>query len=234
MIATIHQPNYWPWLGLLDKIAKSDVFVILDNVQLNKDSNQRRNIFLANGRKKYLTIPVDYKLGVKINEAEIKDTPFAEKHYDTLRNWYLKSAFFDEIDSLIKPIYSKKYDKLIDILKATMFASLEIFGLSPKVVFASELNVSGAKAELVLNICRALKTDTYLSGRGAIGYFQDRDYRAFSEAGIKLIFQNFVHPVYEQFNSEEFVSGLGCLDALFSCGIEAGRRIVNRNIEQLI
>ena len=63
MIVSIHQPSYFPWLGLLDKIEKSDTFVLLDNVQFNDNAFQSRNIFLNhNGEVQYLTIPVQKKI----------------------------------------------------------------------------------------------------------------------------------------------------------------------------
>lgn len=225
MIVSIHQPSYWPWFGLLDKIAKSDVFVILDNVQLNKDSYQRRNIFLVSGKKKYLTVPINYNLGIKINEARIKDPEFPKKHYETLRNWYLKSPFFADVSKWISPLYQRRYENLIEIVNETMFASLEVFGIQTKVKLASELDASGAKGGLVLNICKALHADTYLSGEGARGYFQDDDYEAFREDGIELTFQKFIHPEYPQFNTEEFIPGLGCLDFLFNCGFAEGKKV---------
>jgi len=43
MLITIHQPQYLPWLGYLDKIDKADVFVILNNVQFKKNEWQNRN-----------------------------------------------------------------------------------------------------------------------------------------------------------------------------------------------
>ena len=37
MIIAVHQPQYLPWLGYFDKMARSDLFVFLDNVQYNKE-----------------------------------------------------------------------------------------------------------------------------------------------------------------------------------------------------
>lgn len=232
MIVSIHQPSYWPWLGLLDKIAKSDVFVILDNVQLNKDSYQRRNIFLTSDNKKYLTIPIHYNLGIKINEARIKDPEFPEKHYEILRNWYLKSPFFDDVNEMILPLYRRRYENLIEIINETMLASLEAFGIQSKVVLAAELDIVGAKGSLVLNICKALHADTYLSGKGALGYLQDDDYEAFRKSGIELAFQEFVHPDYPQFNAGEFIPGLGCLDFLFNCGFAESKGVLFKTEQQ--
>ena len=231
MIVAIHQPSYWPWLGLLDKIAKSDVFVVLDTVQLNKDSYQRRNVFSAAGKKKYLTVPIDYHLGVKINEVHIKDPDFPAKHIETIRNWYLKSDFFEETMDLIRPLYQQRYEKLIDIVTASLFVSLEVFGITCRVMYASKLAAPGSKGSLVLNICKMLGADVYLSGRGALEYFQEDDYEAFRMAGIDLAFQEFQHPVYPQFNTAEFLPGLGCLDMLFNCGVAKSRHIFQKNLK---
>jgi hypothetical protein len=29
-VVAIHQPNFLPWLGFFDKLARADVFVLLD------------------------------------------------------------------------------------------------------------------------------------------------------------------------------------------------------------
>ena len=36
MRVAIHQPQYLPWLGYLDKIDRADLFVVLDCVQFTK------------------------------------------------------------------------------------------------------------------------------------------------------------------------------------------------------
>ena len=57
-----HQPSYFPWLGLLDKIAKSDLYIFEDEVQMNVRAYQHRNIFLRNdGTVSYLTVNIHRK-----------------------------------------------------------------------------------------------------------------------------------------------------------------------------
>lgn len=49
-ILVAHQPNYWPYPGLLSKIAHADVFIYMNSVQLNTHSWQTRNLIKsANG-----------------------------------------------------------------------------------------------------------------------------------------------------------------------------------------
>ena len=43
MILTAHQSAYLPWLGFFHKIAISDTFVLLDEVQFEKNGWMNRN-----------------------------------------------------------------------------------------------------------------------------------------------------------------------------------------------
>ena len=43
-----HQPNFLPWIGYFHKIANSDVFIILDEVQYSKNSVANRNKIKGN------------------------------------------------------------------------------------------------------------------------------------------------------------------------------------------
>ena len=43
MRVAISQPTYLPWLGYFDLIDQVDRFVVLDNVQFEKQSWQQRN-----------------------------------------------------------------------------------------------------------------------------------------------------------------------------------------------
>ena len=50
MIVAAHQPSFLPWLGYLDKLAKADVFVVMDDLQYEAQNFVNRNrLKLANG-----------------------------------------------------------------------------------------------------------------------------------------------------------------------------------------
>lgn len=52
----------------------------------------------------------------------------------------------------------------------------------------------------------------------------------FVENGVKIVFQDFTHPVYTQCSSKEFITGISILDLLFNCGVEESRRIFWENV----
>ena len=58
MIISINQPAYLPWLGYFDRIAKSDLHIILDNVQFEKNSMANRNRIKTPQGDSLLTVPV--------------------------------------------------------------------------------------------------------------------------------------------------------------------------------
>lgn len=68
----IHQPNYLPWLGFFDKMSRSDVFVILDDVQFPKGAPGTwisRARIAMNGQRRWLSVPIRRSSGLQIIEA---------------------------------------------------------------------------------------------------------------------------------------------------------------------
>ena len=62
MILSAHQPSYLPWLGYLDKMAKADVFVVMDDLQYEKENFQNRNRVKLNNGAGWLTVPLERDL----------------------------------------------------------------------------------------------------------------------------------------------------------------------------
>lgn len=228
MKVSIHQPSYFPWLGLLDKINSSDIFVILDTVQLNDNAYQSRNIFLNhNGNVEYLGIPFgkkDYQSKM-IKDLKTIDKRWQKKHNGFIIANYKKHPFFDEIYPFLDVIYQKDYIYLIDILMDSMEVCNKIFDLKTKSILASDLNLDNIlkKDDLVLDILRKTNATSYLSGIGARAYQKNEK---FELNNIKLEYQFFKHPNYEQKNSKKFELGLSSIDMAFNIGIEESINIL--------
>ena len=228
MILSIHQPSYFPWLGLVHKIKKSDTYLLMDEVQLNKNVYQNRNIFLdIKGNVQTLTIPVSKK-DMKyrpIKEYKIVDNHWKKKHLNFLVLNYKKAPYFEEIISLVDFIFNNEYEYLIDVLLDSMRSVLQLLQVDIKIVRMSELDYDRSKKgkDLILELLRAMNPDLYISGRGAANFITPEDYL---NSGFVMEYQKFTHPVYNQINTDSFVEGLSSLDLLFNCGIEKSTQII--------
>ncbi|MDP2143572.1 MAG: WbqC family protein [Gallionella sp.] len=234
MIFSIHQPCYFPWLGLLHKIACSEVLIVLDDVQLSDSAFQHRNQFLTNdGKVKYLTIPFVKQnyLEIPFKDLQIADPTWGTKHNNFLLNNYKKHPFFDQIYPVIQPMFQKQTTFLLDVVMESMSTSMALFGIGTKVIMQSQTNYDreAKKADLVLQLLKATNAKHYLSGKGAQAYQDDA---IFESEGIALEYVNFSHPVYAQKNSREFISGLSCLDLLFNVGTKQAIQVLKSGADQ--
>lgn len=230
MKVSAHQPSYFPWLGWLHKVKSSDLFILMDEVQLSDSAYQHRNIFLTNdGKTKFLTIPFDKK-GYK--EKNIKDltinnqVKWQKNHFNFIKENNRKHLFFSEIIEKIEPMYTKKYDLVFDFLLDNIRLVFDLFQIETKMIIQSDMSYdrNTSKNELVLELVQNSGLKTYLSGQGAKSYLElDR----FKEAGIEVEFQHFSHPEYVQKSSlDEFSLGLNCSDILFNLGIQGSRALL--------
>ena len=86
MLISINQPAYIPWLGYYERIDSSDVHVILDHVQFEKNSFTNRNKILTQNGPVWLTIPIATKgkFGdLAINQLKFSDiSKWKKKHLE--------------------------------------------------------------------------------------------------------------------------------------------------------
>ena len=223
-LVAIHQPNFFPWLGFFDKIARADIFVVLDDAQFAKSGagtwcNRVRLLF--NGVPTWMTMPVrrDYHGVRRVNEmAIVNGQPWREKMRRSIRAHYGRAAFFAAVFPVIERLLDNPTESLADYNLNGIRAVCEALSIDARrIVLSSSLAVDALATDRLIGIVKRVGGTAYLTGGGAGGYQEDDKFAA---AGIELRYQNFQHPRYPQGQTDEFVPGLSCLDALLHCGFD--------------
>lgn len=170
-------------------MALADLFIVLDDVQFSGPrSFQNRNRFVnSNSEMQWFTVPVQkgsyYKI---IKDVLVADDFGWRRKLKAVFSQYKFDADFDEI-------YAG--DKLIDINLRSIELCRKALGITTPLIFSSQLNVSGKKAQKIYNLCKYVGADTYISGMGAYSYMQ-RALELFSDITIE-----YCHPKTKDYES---------------------------------
>ncbi|WP_193767420.1 WbqC family protein [Lysinibacillus sp. OL1] len=209
---SIHQSQYLPWAPYFKKIYMSDYFILLDNVQFQKNGVQNRNKIRNKNGDFWITIPVNKKLNENINTKMITDRQILRKHWKMIEQSYCKTLNWELYKEQLFKIYSSDYQKLNDINLDLLEFFLDKLKIETKIIKASDLDLSNTKGDLVLEICKLFDANTYLSGLGSKEYL---DERKFEENGIKIEYIESIPPIYKQI-CNPFIGNLSVLDFLLN------------------
>ena len=215
----IHQPNYLPWRGYFHKIAHSDIFVFLNNVEFTKRSYTRRVKIRKSkhsDRVTYLIVPLqrhsDYAM---INTLKIDHTQnWQKKQLNQISNTYTGAPGFKYLFPIITEWMdtSLHYEFLADWNEFLIKEIAGLMGLSTTFVRADELPIKAKAPKLNVFILQYLKGEVYLSGQGGKKYQQKED---FTNANIQLMYSDFKDSPYLQ-TQGEWLGGLSIIDFLMN------------------
>jgi len=218
LTVAIHQPNYLPYLGYFDKIAKCDLFVLLDSVAFTHNDWRNRNRVKTQHGAHWLTVPVVHKgaLETPIREIRIDGGRWRKKHARTLEQSYSRALMFKEYWPFFERMYEREWPLLDGLDKLLIEGMCDMLGIKARFVTSSELDVAPGwrGTDLLVDICKQVGAGRYVSGPGAGAYVQPEKFHA---AGIEFVWQEFKCPEYTQLHGE-FIPNLSAVDYLFNCG----------------
>jgi hypothetical protein len=222
----ILQPSYIPWKGFFHQIALSDVFVFLDTVQYDKRGWRNRNQIKTPSGLTWLTIPVHAHgthQGLLIQNVEVQDSLWAQKHCAQIAHAYKKAPFFTEefpsLEALLLETAEK--EKSISRITAEITKSLaRRIGIEKtRFLYASEFpfdTVSLEPSQRLLSIAQSLNGRVYLSGPSAKDYL---DVALFQDFGVQVEWMQYNYKETAQLYPP-FTHHVSLIDMLLTLGRE--------------
>lgn len=228
-IVAIHQPNFFPWLGYFDKIARSDLFLFFDDVQFPKTGGVwcNRVKLLIGGEARWITAAIDRKYhGTRqVRQMHfLASTQWCEKMLKGLDANYRRHPFYADTISFIEPLIRNSESNIAEYNIHAVTEIAQRVGLDTnKFKRTSDIEAEGSSTELLISLTLHVGGCTYMCGGGADGY---QDEALFAHRCVQLCHQNFQHPVYPQRGQIDFVPGLSIIDAAMNLGWEGLQKLL--------
>ncbi|MCT4621494.1 MAG: WbqC family protein [Marinisporobacter sp.] len=227
----ISQPRYLPACNYIHRMLLSDIFVYLDIVKYSpRDWENRNKVKLNNGKWSWMSVPVINKG----REQLIKDTmlyneeKWALKHLKMITYSYSKAKYFNRYINFFEDTYNEKWNYLQDLNIHIINFIVKELKIKCKFIKASDLDVSGKGQNLLIDICKKVGGDLYISGPLGKNYIRQD---VFEKKNIELFYHNYNHPIYPQIHGE-FLSYMSIIDLLFNCGEDSLKYLKKENVEK--
>lgn len=144
----VMQPTFLPWAGYFNLMAQADDFVFLDDVQLEKQSWQTRNRWLAEGRPAWVIVAVRHRaLAQTLMQTEVMPPPYW--HNKLMRGFslhYGRHPYFNEALDILREIPSHAGLHLAQMNEAVIRFVARMLQLPVRFHRASALCASGARS----------------------------------------------------------------------------------------
>jgi hypothetical protein len=226
VLVSIHQPHYLPWLRYLENIARSELFIVLDDADFNRNGWQNRNKIKTSQGSHILTAPVHQKLKTPIRKIELSPQAWARKHWMTLTQSYAGAPCFAGYKESLATFYGRDYGRLVELNAAMLAWHMEALGLKTPCVSSSTLPTTSSSTARLVELVLAVGGTGYLTGQHALEHYLDP--ALFRQAGLELWIFSWTSPTYRQLHpSQGFIPDLATLDLLLCEGGERAAKILS-------
>lgn len=227
----ISQSMLFPWVGMLEQVRLSDVYVYYDDVQFSKGSFVNRVQIKAPEGLKWMSVPLPtLRLGQRIDEVAVPPcSQWREQHLTLLRRSLTAAPYFEDAIALVERVYEADYASIGDLSRASLMALVDYFELraGKRFVNVADLGVPGSSSDRVLEVVQAVGGTEYVTGHGARRYL---DHERFEKSALHVRYMNYRRLAYPQQHGE-FVPFVSALDLVANCGRSGARYINSETID---
>ncbi len=214
----VHQPEYIPWLGFFDKLARCDVYVVYDDAQYQHGGFHNRNRIRTQRGWEWLTVPIMHGHPQTLKDVKIHGEVWRAKQLNMIKMHYRKAPFFRDYYPVIEEALLFKHELLIGLNLHLIRSIAGVLGIDVRMIRSSEFPYGGAeKNEKLVSMCKFMGADVYLSGSGGRGYIKED---LFMASGVSVQWHSYEHPSYRQVFGG-FEPNLSVIDLLFNEGPRA-------------
>ncbi len=181
----ILQSNYIPWKGYFDIINSVDKFVIYDEVQFTKNDWRNRNKIKSKDGLIWLTIPVRQNaLEQRIDETSVALTNWNRKHLNSIVTYYSKAEHYRDVKDFVADLYMNVDSENLSEINSYFIKAINGFlGIKTEIINSSDLGLHGDRNERLVDACKKLNGQVYLSGPSAKNYL---DVKLFNDHNIDV------------------------------------------------
>ncbi len=226
----ILQPGYLPWLGFFEQLYKSDVFVIYDDVQYDRNGWRNRNRIKTASGPVWLTVPVHaaFSERTRVDQVKIDNTQeWRKKHLLSIQQSYSRAPFYRDYIGIFEEAFGREWEYLVDLDMHFILKLKDCLGIGEKkIVRSSVLGITGGRIDRLINICRYFNADIFYEGQSGSSYINTEE---FGREGVTVEFQVYKHPVYRQLYGKDFIPYLSVIDLLFNHGTESLSILLNQD-----
>jgi hypothetical protein len=213
----ILQSNYIPWKGYFDLLNDADVFIFYDDVQYTKNDWRNRNKIMTPNGPRWLTIPTGIDAHRLVCDVTLNDPSWQAKHWDTIRQNYMRAPHFKHYRPFFEDIYRGKEWATLSELNQHLIKSIarDLLGAQTEFDDSRNYQLSGQRLERLLDLVKQADATQYISGPAAKSYIDDAE---FARIGVELAWKDYAgYPEYPQ-GPLPFEHGVSILDVLFNVG----------------
>jgi len=219
----IHQPLFFPWVGMFEQLRLADVYLHYDDAPITRSGGvvNRIKVKTANGSV-WMTAPITRKGDVEIRDVQIRnDRNWCKKHLRCLEQSYARSPHVHDMLDIVNEIYSQQHDRLAALNIRALERVAAYFGLAPEFRLTSELAARSTGSTKVLELVNLVRGDVYITGHGARNYL---DHQSFEERGVRVEYMDYKRKPYPQLHGE-FDPHVSILDLIANMG-PGGREVI--------
>lgn len=187
-LVSINQPYFFPYFGYFRLLARSDLFVSLDNVNMIKKGFVHRNYLVVNRNRNMFTVPLDrVSQNKRICQTYTKNLiSFYDQFKMLVEKEYRAYPYYDHTRSVLEKLEVREDIPISQLAVKSIQSVCDFLEIDLNLVESSSLDLEGFFGQQrIIEICKLTSAYKYLNLPSGVALYNKSDFR---RVGIELEF----------------------------------------------